>query len=133
LSRPYSLRPPRRAANTRRPSRPGRDCSMPPRKLDPIRPRGFNGAIMAENKTKLTFEQALEKLEEIVAGIESGQVGLEESIARYAEGQELIKYCRGVLDSAEKKIQTLTNTQGDQLAVDGELPEPEDDANGSPF
>jgi exodeoxyribonuclease VII small subunit len=74
-------------------------------------------------KQKLTFEQALEKLEEIVSAIESGQIGLEESIAKYAEGIELIKHCRGVLDAAEKKIQLLTSTQEGTLAPGGELPE----------
>jgi exodeoxyribonuclease VII small subunit len=78
-------------------------------------------------KEKLSFEQALEKLEEIVGAIESGQTGLEESIAKYAQGIELIKYCRGVLDSAEKKIQLLTNKQGDTLAPAGELEEPDEE------
>lgn len=78
-------------------------------------------------KEKLTFEQALEKLEEIVAAIESGQVGLEESISKYAEGIELIKHCRKVLESAEKKIQLLTTAQGDVLEPAGELEEPEDE------
>lgn len=76
-----------------------------------------------EHQSKLTFEQALEKLEEIVSAIESGEIGLEESIGKYAEGTELIKYCRSVLDSAEKKIQLLTNTEGDTLKVSGELGE----------
>ena len=75
-------------------------------------------------KRKLTFEQALEKLEGIVSAIESGQIGLEESIGRYAEGTKLIKYCRGVLDEAEKKIQLLTATEGGALEPAGELQEP---------
>ncbi len=78
-------------------------------------------------KKQPTFEQALEKIEEIVAGIESGQIGLEESVARYGEGRELIEYCRKVLDEAEKKIQVLTNPDGDRLEPAGELEEPEDE------
>jgi len=77
-------------------------------------------------KQKLTFEQALEKLEQIVSAIESGEIGLEESIAKYAEGVEMIKHCRGVLDAAEKKIQLLTTTQDGTLAPAGELPEGDD-------
>lgn len=77
-------------------------------------------------KQKLTFEQALEKLEAIVAQIESGDVSLEESIEKYAEGIELVKRCRGILDAAERKIQLLAKGKGEGLADDGELPEPED-------
>ena len=72
-------------------------------------------------KTKLTFEQALEELEKIVAQIESGKVPLEESIEKYAQGQELIKQCRTILDTAEKKIQVLSETQGQSLAVSDQM------------
>jgi exodeoxyribonuclease VII small subunit len=74
---------------------------------------------------KLTFEQALGKLEEIVTRIESGKVPLEKSIEQYAEGIELIEQCRCILDSAEQKIQLLTQAKGDTLQPDGELPEPD--------
>lgn len=76
---------------------------------------------------KLTFEQALEKLEAIVAAIEGGQVSLEESIERYAEGIELIKQCRAILDRAEKKIQLLAKGEGDALGPAGELEEGDDE------
>lgn len=70
---------------------------------------------------KLSFEQALERLEEIVARIEGGQVPLEESIEKYAEGMTLLKTCRTILDSAEKKIQLLAKGEGDGLTPAGEL------------
>ena len=76
-------------------------------------------------KQKVTFEQALGKLERIVEQIESGQIGLEESIARYAEGVALIKQCRTILDAAEKKIQLLAKGEGGQLAEAGELDQPQ--------
>ncbi|NLF30886.1 MAG: exodeoxyribonuclease VII small subunit [Planctomycetes bacterium] len=72
-------------------------------------------------KQKVTFEQALESLEQIVASIESGEIGLEESIVKYAEGIKLIKHCRGVLDAAEKKIQLLTAEDEETLTAAGEL------------
>lgn len=72
-------------------------------------------------KQKVTFERALGKLEEIVEKIESGQTGLEESIARYEEGIKLIKQCRTILDAAEKKIQLLAKGQSGRLAQAGEL------------
>jgi exodeoxyribonuclease VII small subunit len=83
---------------------------------------------MAQQKTqrKMTFEQALAKLEEIVERIESGEVPLEESIEKYAEGVELIKKCRAILDAAEKRIQLLTKSGPGELAPAGELEEPEE-------
>ncbi len=72
-------------------------------------------------KEKKTFEQALEELESIVAQIEQGKVSLEESIDKYAQGIELIKQCRTILDAAEKKIQLLAKTEGTGLTLTGEL------------
>jgi len=79
---------------------------------------------------KLTFEEALAKLEQIVSAIESGRVPLEESIEKYAEGVKLIQHCRGILDRAEKKIQLLVKGEGDSLAPGGELAEEADEAPG---
>ena len=83
---------------------------------------------MAEKKTakkEITFEDALARLEQIVAQIEEGEVSLEESIEKYAEGIKLIKQCRGILDSAEKKIQILAKVDDGSLAAGGELEAPE--------
>jgi len=76
---------------------------------------------------KLSFEQALAKLEEIVTAIEEGEVPLEQSIDKYAEGVELVKQCRRILDRAEKKIQLLGKGESGQLEVTGELDEPAED------
>jgi exodeoxyribonuclease VII small subunit len=59
-----------------------------------------------------TFEEAVAQLEGIVAAIESGQIGLEESLAKYEQGMELVKRCRGILDKAEKRIEQLTEKEG---------------------
>ena len=77
---------------------------------------------MVEEK-KLRFEQALAKLEKLVAEIEEGKVSLEDSIAKYAEGIKLVKHCRSILDAAEQKIQLLTKGQGESLQPAGELDE----------
>ena len=55
-----------------------------------------------------SFEQAIDKLEDLIEQIESGEVGLEEAIAQYEQGQSLIKRCRGILDKAERRIAELT-------------------------
>ena len=61
------------------------------------------------NDTKdLTFEQAIKKLTDIVGKIENGSISLEQSITQYEQGMELIKYCRGILQKAEKKIEEIS-------------------------
>ena len=74
-------------------------------------------------KTQKTFEQALEELETIVAQIESGEVSLEQSIDKYADGMKLVTLCRGILDAAEKKIQLLSKAPDGSLKPDGDLEE----------
>jgi exodeoxyribonuclease VII small subunit len=78
---------------------------------------------MAEKTPK--FEDALAKLEQLVREIEAGEVSLEESIDKYAEGIKLVKHCRKILDDAERKIQLLTQGEGDALEPAGELEEPQ--------
>lgn len=56
------------------------------------------------------FEEALQELEQILAEIEGGQVGLEESLVKYERGTFLIQHCRGVLSSAEKQIEILSKS-----------------------
>jgi exodeoxyribonuclease VII small subunit len=55
-----------------------------------------------------TFEAAQEELEGLIARIESGEAGLEESMAAYERGLALLKHCRGILEQAEQKFTDLT-------------------------
>jgi exodeoxyribonuclease VII small subunit len=70
-----------------------------------------------EGQRSLSFEESVAQLENIVAAIESGQIGLEESLAKYEQGMELVKKCRGILDRAEKRIEQLTQ-QGDAVCAE---------------
>ncbi len=65
-----------------------------------------------------SFEDALRELEQILAEIEGGQVGLEESIARYERGTFLIQHCRGVLGQAEKQIELLSKGADGSLKIE---------------
>ncbi|MCD8017555.1 MAG: exodeoxyribonuclease VII small subunit [Oscillospiraceae bacterium] len=56
---------------------------------------------------KLTFEQALERLDEIVRSLESGEAALDESMALFTEGTKLIKQCGNMLDKAEQQVVQL--------------------------
>jgi len=67
---------------------------------------------------QLSFEQAIEQLEQLIEKIESGEVGLEESLKHYEQGTELIKRCRSILDSAEQRISELTESESGQLQVE---------------
>lgn len=63
---------------------------------------------MAEKK--LSFEQAMERLEEIVTTMERGEAPLEESLALFSEGAKLVKQCAGMLDKAEQQVTKLTKS-----------------------
>jgi exodeoxyribonuclease VII small subunit len=56
---------------------------------------------------KLTFEQALKQLEEIVQRLEKGQVDLEDSIAIYERGTALKSHCEAKLRDAEARIEKI--------------------------
>ena len=57
--------------------------------------------------SKMKYEAALSELEQIVQRMEGGQLPLEESIAAYRRGSELLKHCQQQLSDAERKIQVL--------------------------
>ena len=56
---------------------------------------------------KLTFEQSLKRLEEIVKQMEQGNVSLEDSLKLFEEGTELAASCSAQLDAAELKVVRL--------------------------
>ncbi len=57
--------------------------------------------------SKLSFEDALKELEEIVQKLESGGVPLEDSIALYERGAALKAHCEAKLKSAQEKIEKI--------------------------
>ena len=59
-------------------------------------------------KKKLSFEQSMVRLEEIVSLMEKGDVPLEQSLALFEEGSRLLRECTGLLDEAEQKVTLLT-------------------------
>lgn len=56
---------------------------------------------------ELTYDQALTRLEEIVKLMESGTLGLDESLKLFEEGTELAGFCNKTLEAAELKISKL--------------------------
>ena len=57
-----------------------------------------------------TFESALAELEKIVAAMEEGQMPLEQSLAAYKRGAELLKICQSQLQDAQQQVKILENS-----------------------
>ncbi len=88
--------------------------------------------MATENNEKKprSFEKALERLEEIAAAMERGDLGLEKMVEAFEEGQKLVKLCSSRLNEVEKKIEMLvkkadgsveTEPFGDAERADGGL------------
>jgi len=60
---------------------------------------------------KLTFEEALDRLEQIVKELEEGEQGLEDSIRLYEEGRKLVRHSMGRLEEAQSRIEELVKTE----------------------
>ena len=68
---------------------------------------------MAESKIpadiqKMSFEEALEELKELVARLESGEGKLDEAIKSYERGSQLKAHCEAKLQEAQAKIEKIT-------------------------
>ena len=76
-------------------------------------------------KKKLTFEQQLEAVEALIAGMESGSMPLEESMRRYEEGMAMIASMEKELHAAQQRLTVIR--QGAE-GEDEEVPLEVDDA-----
>ena len=56
---------------------------------------------------KKTFEEALERLEEITRELEGGNPSLEKSLKIFDEGMKLAEYCNTKLEEAQQKVEML--------------------------
>jgi len=54
-----------------------------------------------------TFEQAIKKLDELIASLERGELSLEQSIEVYEQGVKLTAFCTNELKSAKLKLEEL--------------------------
>jgi len=70
------------------------------------------------------FESGLARLEQLVTRMESGEMGLEDSLKAFEEGVQLTRQCQQVLATAQQKVQVLMQQQGRQTV------QPFDDAFG---
>jgi exodeoxyribonuclease VII small subunit len=75
-----------------------------------------------KKEEKVSFEQSLEELEDIVRRLDGEELGVEEAMAEYEKGLKALKRCRRTLDEAEKKLEMLVKEE-DGEATTKPLPE----------
>ena len=68
---------------------------------------GIVGGNVESKDTKLSFEAALSQLETLVDSMESGDVALADLLAKFEEGNKLLKLCEARLKDAELKIEQV--------------------------
>jgi exodeoxyribonuclease VII small subunit len=79
------------------------------------------GIEMAAKSGKTqSFEAALTELEQVVADMESGKLPLEDSLAAYKRGAELLSFCRSRLDDAQQQVRVLEEGTLKDLAASGD-------------
>lgn len=59
--------------------------------------------------TPVSYEAALQELEALTSQMESGQLPLDQLLAGYSRGAELLAYCRAQLDAVEQQIKVMDN------------------------
>ena len=73
---------------------------------------------MAESKDNLRdFEKSLQHLEKIVTQMETGELGLEESLEQFEKGIKLAKNCQDKLANAELRVEQLIEKNGLQQTI----------------
>ena len=81
-----------------------------------------NAAELDEELGELTFEQALERLDNTVQALESGGLSLEDATRLYEEGMKLARMCSETLASAELRITRIRTAHGEQMRFLAESP-----------
>ena len=66
------------------------------------------------SKEKMSFEASMERLEQIVRAMERGDVPLEQSLALFQEGTELVNNCQKLLDNARIQVRKVMQGSGEE-------------------
>ncbi len=67
---------------------------------------------------EVNFEQAFERLEEILEKMNASELSLDQSLSSYEEANSLIQTCQQQLKGAEKKVQTLMKSRNQEIQLD---------------
>ncbi|HEY0665385.1 MAG TPA: exodeoxyribonuclease VII small subunit [Gallionella sp.] len=63
--------------------------------------------MAVKSQKTVNFESAMAELEQIVADMEAGKLSLEDSLAAYKRGAELLGFCRSRLEDAQQQVSVL--------------------------
>ena len=66
----------------------------------------------AEEVEKMTFEESIKTLEDLVKELEAGGIDLDRSIEIYEKAILLRNHCRQILDESERRIQKIMESSG---------------------
>jgi exodeoxyribonuclease VII small subunit len=72
---------------------------------------------MVTEAEKVSFEEAVEELEDVVQRLEEGDLTLDETLALYERGIWLARRCNDALDAAELRVEQLGTTSGQQQSL----------------
>jgi exodeoxyribonuclease VII small subunit len=62
---------------------------------------------VGRKRKELSFEEAMDRLEELTAALEKGDLTLEEALVCFREGNDLLAHCQALLETAEKSLKVL--------------------------
>ena len=75
---------------------------------------------MKKSPDPKTFEEAIKRLETLTQAMQNSEMPLEEALAAYQEGNELVKYCQTKLAEVEQKLQVLDADGLKELTLDAD-------------
>jgi exodeoxyribonuclease VII small subunit len=75
---------------------------------------GMQESRASEGAESLSFEGALDQLEQTVARLEGGEMPLEEALELFEAGVELSRQCNQTLEAAERRIEILVADRADE-------------------
>ncbi|MDO8892612.1 MAG: exodeoxyribonuclease VII small subunit [Sulfurimicrobium sp.] len=73
----------------------------------------------AKNVPPKSFESALAELEQVVTDMETGQLPLEQSLAAYRRGAELLRFCQETLQDAQQQVKIMEAGSLRDFSIDG--------------
>ena len=65
-----------------------------------------------------TFDEAMKELETIVQQLEQGDVPLEKALDQFQEGIKLSRYCKSIVEDAEKTVTKMVNENGSEKILE---------------
>jgi exodeoxyribonuclease VII small subunit len=77
-------------------------------------------AMAGKSQKAVGFESAMTELEQIVADMEAGKLSLEDSLAAYKRGTELLSFCRTLLEDAQQQVRVMEDGVLKDFSASGE-------------